>query len=172
MTTHLLIVQVLSKYTNTTNNGDNMKKLISITILIMLCVLCTACQSNEIVESTTTHTLPPTEESVAIEPEWAPVDCDIALIDSNENTVVAAQDFETFAVIGTDDNAYITIKVSDTAAQTLTSISSQELSLTINGEYISKVSIDASTFAGEIELGHDLDYNSLCELATTIRGLF
>ncbi len=154
-----------------------MKKrfLLLITLILMICVVCTACAEPEVEiknEETTAHTLPPTE-IITVEPEWAEVDCDIALVDSDENIVVSAEDFETFAVIGTDDStSYIAIKVSDEATSIVKAMSSADLSLKIEGEYVEKDSIPTTNFTGEIKIGHDMSYQELCELATTIRGLF
>ncbi len=154
-----------------------MKKrlLLLITLIIMICVVCTACAEpeNEVKSGeTTVHTLPPTEV-ITVEPEWAEVDCDIALVDSEENIVVTAEDFETFAVIGADDStSYIAIKVSDEATSMINAMSSTDLSLKIEGKFVEKDSIPTTNFTGEIEIGHDMSYQELCELATTIRGLF
>lgn len=176
MTTHLLIVQVLSKYTNTTNNGDNMKKLISITILIMLCVSLTACMGNTTpTEEISTHTLPPTQAYVTVEPEWAPVDSDIALMDSEGNTLVTAADFETFALVGTnDDDSHIKIMLNDSGYKSLleyTGVTSNTFYLYLNGEEIEEITY-ADNVPNPIEFGHDKSYEELCQLAGAIRGLF
>ncbi len=150
-----------------------MKRFIALTLMIMLCVSLTACMgSTTPTEEISTHTLPPTEALVTIEPEWAPVDCDIALVDIDGNAVFAADDFETFAVIGNDDttSTYIAVRLSKDAASMLSTMENPYLTLTISGEEITDTVI--STATGEIELGHNMDYASLCELATTIRGLF
>ena len=150
-----------------------MKRFFALTLIIMICLSLTACMGNTTpTEEISTHTLPPTEASVTVEPEWAPVDCDIALVDINGNAVFAAEDFETFAVIGNDDttSSYIIVRLSKDASSMLISMENPYLTLTINGEEITDTVI--STATGEIELGHNMDYASLCELATTIRGLF
>ncbi len=150
-----------------------MKRFFAITLMIMLCVSLTACMGNtNPTEEISTHTLPPTQASVTVEPEWAPVDCDIALVDTNGNAVFAADDFETFAVIGNDDttSSYIIVRLTKDAASMLSTMENPYLTLTINGEEITDTAI--STATGEIELGNNMDYAALCELATTIRGLF
>ncbi|MBE6824801.1 MAG: hypothetical protein E7513_05590 [Ruminococcaceae bacterium] len=154
-----------------------MKKqlLLLFTLILMICVVCTACSSTkEPTEETSAHTLPPTEATIA-EPEWVEVDCDIALVDSDGAVVVPAVDFETFALVGTnDDDSYIKIKLNDSGYMSLieyTSITSNTFYLYLNGEEIEEITY-ADDVPNPIELGHDMSYQELCELATTIRGLF
>lgn len=153
-----------------------MKKLIALTMIIMLCVSLTACMGNTTpTEEISTHTLPPTEASVTVEPEWAEVDSDIALTDGENNMVVAAIDFETFALVGSnDDDSYIKIKLNDSGYKSLleyTSITSNTFYLTLNGEEIEEITY-ADDVPNPIEFGHDKSYAQLCELAGAIRGLY
>lgn len=155
-------------------DGDIMKKSILLILAILLCVFCcSACSKNDSNEPTDApHSLSPTLNA-SVEYEWAPIDCDIALVNNDSNIYVSEKDFETFAVVGSGDSAYIILKVSDSATQQLNSLNSATmLSLTINGEKVDGVSISSVTFNGEIEFAHDMKYEQLCELANTIRGLF
>lgn len=156
-----------------------MKRFIALTLIIMLCVSLTACMGNTTPsEEISTHTLPPTEASVTVEPEWAEVDSDIALTDGENNIVVAAIDFETFALVGTnDDDSYIKIKLNDSGYKNLveyTTYTSNTLYLYLNGEKIDELTFDTYTDSAPnpFEFGHDISYNELCELAGAIRGLF
>ncbi len=157
-----------------------MKKLVSITIIVALCVLMCACSTTTVAppleEETTTHTLPPTQSETA-EPEWAEVDSDI-ILSSGEEIVVGTQDFETFALMGSnDEDSYIILKVNDSGHKNIleyTSITSNTLYLYLNGEEIEELTIDPYTddVPMTIEFGHDKSYEELCELASIIRGLF
>lgn len=151
-----------------------MKKLSLIATIIMMCVLFCACAQETVTETeNTAHTLPPTQ-SIVTEPEWAEIDCDIALLDNSSNLILSSTDFETFAVVGsTDDDSYILLKVSEQATEMLLTMQDKnELYITVNGEVVASANIDTATFDGEITVGEDMTYDSLCELATTIRGLF
>ncbi len=152
-----------------------MKKLTVILLAILMCMVLGACnESQNPIDETTTHTIPATQPVVA-EPEWAEVDCDIALIDPDTNTTILyGEDFSTFAVIGTtDEDSYITIKTTDMATNIVNSMADiPALQLIVNGETKGDVIIEAGSFDGEITFGHDYPYEALCELASTIRGLF
>lgn len=168
--------QALSKYINTNDSGDIMKRYIAITLIIMICISLTACMGNTTPsEDVSSHTLPPTQASVTVEPEWAEVDSDIALTDSENNTIVVAADFETFALVGTnDDDSYIKIMLNDSGYKSLieyTSITSNTFYLYLNGEEIEEITY-ASDVPNPIEFGHSKSYEELCQLAGAIRGLF
>lgn len=156
-----------------------MKKLTAIilvlTLILSLSVMLSGCKEEKVpAPDTTTHTLPPTQASIT-EPEWAEVNCDIALFETATNTpVILNDDFETFALVGTnDEDSYITLKVSEDALNTIKS--NQELSdlqLIINGDTVADLVIDPQTFTGEIKFGETYPYESLCVLASSIRGLY
>lgn len=151
-----------------------MKKLTIIALVIMTCILFCACGEKEEKEPNTTHTIPPTQAAVA-EPEWAEVDCDIILANpENMETILYAEDFETFAVIGTtDEDSYIKIKVTDEATKMIKTLGElPTLQLIVNGDTIADITIDPATFNGEIEFGEDTPYEVLCQCASFIRGLF
>lgn len=152
-----------------------MKKLTIIILAIIMCVTFSACTKTETaVEETTTHAIPATQPVIA-EPEWAEVDCDIALIDANTNTTVLyGEDFTKFAVMGTtDEDSYIVIETTDEAKDVINSMTEiPTLQLVINGDTRGDIVIKVGTFTGEISFGHDFPYETLCQLAITIRGLF
>lgn len=134
----------------------------------------TACEKNtEPTEPTITHTLPPTE-NVSVDYEWVEIDCYMTISDADNNVIVNPEDFTTFAVVGsTDEDSYIIVKVSDEATATLNSVADKsQLFLLIGGDSFGDVSYGDGEFTGEIELGHSLPYEQVCNLATTIRGLF
>lgn len=147
-----------------------------LTLILSLCVVLTGCKEDKTppAPDTTTHTLPPTEASTP-EPEWAEVLCDIALFETATNTpVLTGDDFETFALVGTNDaDSYIVLKVSEAALNAITSTQSfSDLQLIINGDTVADITIDPATFTGEIKFGETYPYDSLCTLASQIRGLY
>lgn len=157
-----------------------MKKFTAIvlvlTLILSLSLVLTGCQEDEKTSApdTTTHTLPPTQATIA-EPEWAEVSCDIALFETATNTpILVNEDFQTFALVGSnDEDSYIILKVSEDAVNTVKS--TQELSdlqLIINGDTVADLVIDPETFTGEIKFGENHPYDSLCVLASQIRGLY
>lgn len=153
-----------------------MKKLTLIILTVLLCVMFTACAEKEpdITEETTAHTIPNTLPAV-VEPEWAQVDCDIALVDADTNTVIlSAEDFTIFAVIGTtDEDSYIILQTTEDGKGTVNALTEvPALQLVVNGETKADVTFEAGNFTGEIEFGHAIPYQALCELASTMRGLF
>lgn len=152
-----------------------MKKLTLIILAVLLCVAFSACaEKEEVIEENTAHTIPATQPVVA-EPEWAQVDCDISLVDADTNTVILyAEDFTNFAVMGTtDDDSYIILQTTEDGKNTVNSMTEvPSLQLVINGETKADVTFEVGAFTGEIEFGHALPYQTLCELASTIRGLF
>ncbi|MBQ8860447.1 MAG: hypothetical protein IJ015_03810 [Ruminococcus sp.] len=152
-----------------------MKKLTVILLALLMCVFFSACNKPDVeVEETTTHTIPATQPPL-IEPEWAEVNCDIALIDPNTNTTILyGEDFSTFAVIGTtDEDSYITIKTTDAATQIINSMDElPTLQLVINGDTRGDIVLKPDSFTGEFSFGHNLPYEALCQLASSIRGLF
>ncbi|MBQ8056761.1 MAG: hypothetical protein IJ275_00320 [Ruminococcus sp.] len=149
--------------------------ILALTLVLSTCLVITGCSEEEAPQvDNSTHTLPPTE-AVVIEPEWAEVDCDIALIDASTNTtIIYGDDFDTFAVYGsTDEDSYIAIKVTQEATDTVNS--TQDLSnvqLVINGDTAGDIVIKPGSFTGEIAFGHDFPYENLCILASSIRGLY
>lgn len=153
-----------------------MKKLLCILAVVLVCASFCSCtnkgDTTPTAEPTTTHTLPPTENTTT-EYEWAEIDCELALTDKDGNTVAYADDFETFAIVGsTDDDSYIIVKLTDEATDIINTTSDvSELSLSINGEVYSDVTFP-DEFTGEIEIGNNMTFEQVCELATTIRGLF
>lgn len=152
-----------------------MKKLLIFTTIIMMCLSLVACvgDTTPTEEETSTHTLPPTETVVAVEPEWAEVNCDIKLINGDSQVILSSEDFDTFAVVGTnDDDSYIEIKVTNDAVDIVKSSDLENATISINNKYSSSVTIDISTFDGKIEFGSPWSYDELCSLASTIRGLY
>lgn len=155
-----------------------MKKIsifLLITTILSICILCCACgeQPTEETQAPTIHTMPPTT-SLTIEPEWCEIDCNLSLIDTDSNEVISENDFDTFALCGSDDtNSYITIKLSEQGTQIINSLSAPtELSLIIENTVLTKVTLDPATFNGEFDFGDDKSFETLCEYANTIRGLF
>lgn len=154
-----------------------MKKLLIFTTIIMMCICMVACTGNttptEPTEETSTHTLPPTETVAEIDPEWAEVNCNIKLLSGNSNVILSGEDFETFAVVGTnDDDSYIVVKVTEQAIDTIKSSDFDNAVISINDTYNSSVNIDKSTFDGKIEFGSPWSYEQLCTIASNIRGLY
>lgn len=158
----------------TKTDGDNMKKLLIFTAIIMMCICMAACVADTTpTEETSTHTLPPTETVANLEPEWAEIDCNIKLINADSQVILSAEDFETFAVVGTnDDDSYIVVKVTDQAIDTVKSSDLSNSTISINDEYSSAISIDTETFEGKIEFGYEWSYDELCLIASSIRGLY
>ncbi|MBQ2971078.1 MAG: hypothetical protein IJE16_00835 [Ruminococcus sp.] len=153
-----------------------MKKTALILCIIFCVLFTTACSGQE---DPTTETLPhsiPATQPVVLEPEWAEIDCDISLVDADtSNILLMAEDFETFAVVGTtDEDSYIVLKTTSDAVSMMqaTSYVPTNLQLVVNGETKADITIDFSSFNGEITFGEDMTYESLCELASIIRGLF
>ncbi len=153
-----------------------MKKTALILCVIICVLFTTACTKQK---DPTTETLPhsiPATQPVVLEPEWAEIDCDISLVDVDTNSIILmAEDFETFAVVGTtDEDSYIILKTTDDAVNMMqaTSYVPSNLQLVVNGETKADIAIDFATFNGEITFGEKLSYESLCELASIIRGLF
>lgn len=154
-----------------------MKKFIAIICVVLLAVSFTACkndtQPTEATNETEVHTLPPTE-SVPDEYEWAEIDCYMTICDQDNNVIVAPEEFTTFAVVGsTDEDSYVIVKVTDEATATINNVTDKsQLILLIGGDSFGDVSYGDGEFTGEIELGHSLPYEQVCNLATNIRGLF
>ncbi len=152
--------------------------ILTLTLILSMCIIFTGCLAeDEVTDNVSTHTLPPTESSITTtaEPEYAEVACDIALIQSTTNTTILyADDFETFALVGSNDNdSYITLKLSDTATDIIKSTPDlSSLQLVVYGDTCGDVEIDPTTFTGEIAFGYDYSYEALCNLASTIRGLY
>lgn len=151
-----------------------MKRILSIIAVTLVCVCFASCTNKETpstTDATIAHTLPPTE-NVSTEYEWAEIDCELAINDKDGNSVLYAEDFATFAVAGsTDEDSYIIIKVTDEATDMINTIGTSDLSLTINNEVCYDVCFPEE-FTGEFEIGKAMTYEQVCELATTIRGLF
>ena len=149
--------------------------LLVLTLILSLCVVLTGCKEEKTpAPDTTTHTLPPTQATIA-EPEWAEVLCDIALFETATNTpVILNDDFDTFALVGSNDaDSYIVLKVTEDALNTIkTNQSLSDLQLIINGDTVADIVIDPATFTGEIKFGETYPYDSLCTLASQIRGLY
>ena len=80
----------------------------------------------------------------------------------------------TFAVVGSnDEDSYVIVKVSDEATDALNNVADKsQLCFLIGGDSFGDVSYGDGEFTGEIELGRTLPYEQVCNLATTIRGLF
>ena len=151
-----------------------MKRISVILLMIALISVLTACgQEQEATVQPTAapqpqlHTVAPTTADA--EPEWAPVDCKLELI-SGDQVFADTDDFECFALSGSDDSAVILLKLNDTAAQELVSLDElNDYVLTIDGEKIGGA--DLSDDCKQITLTGDYTYDELCELATRIRGL-
>ena len=152
-----------------------MKKLALILCIIICVLFTTACTREEPTTETLPHSIPATQPVVS-EPEWAEIDCDISLVDADtSNIILMTENFETFAVVGTSDaDSYIVLKTTDDAVTMMqaTSYAPTNLQLVVNGETKADISLDFTTFDGEITFGEDMTYESLCELASIIRGLF
>ena len=151
-----------------------MKRISVILLMIALISVLTACgQEQEATVAPTAapqpqlHTVAPT--TAAAEPEWAPVDCDLELV-SGGQAYADRDDFECFALSGSDDSAVILMKLSDAAAHELSSLTElNEFSVTVDGEEIGGA--DLSDDCKQVTLKGDYTYEELCELATRIRGL-
>lgn len=152
-----------------------MKKTALFLCIIICALFTTACAGQDPTTENLPHSIPATQP-VVLEPEWAEIDCDISLVDADtSNIILMAEDFETFAVVGTtDEDSYIILKTSDEAVTMMqaTSYVPTNLQLVVNGETKADISLDFATFNGEITFGEDMSYESLCELASIIRGLF
>ena len=154
-----------------------MKKLIAFLCVILMAICMTACNNTsdttETIAETQTHTLPPTE-SVSDDYEWAEIDCTMTITDSENNIVVYPEEFTTFAVVGsTDEDSYVIVKVSEEATTAINNVADKShLFFLIGGDSFGDVSYGEGEFNGEIILGKSLPYDQVCNLATTIRGLF
>ncbi len=148
-----------------------MKKLTIILTAILLCVIFASCAGNtEPTEPPVSHTIAPIEETVS-QYEWAEIECELALSDSEGNVLLYSDDFTYFAVVGsTDEDSYIILQVTQDAQAVLSTVDTSAVSLTIYGDTVAdvKVSDDKSS----ITFGNSIPYATLCEYATTIRGLF
>lgn len=146
-----------------------------LTLVFSLSIMFSGCKEEKApAPDTTTHTLPPTQATIA-EPEWAEVNCDIALFETATNTpVILNEDFDTFALVGTNDaDSYIVLKVTEEALNTIKANQAlSDLQLIINGDTVADIVIDPATFTGEIKFGENHPYDSLCILASQIRGLY
>ena len=150
--------------------------ILVLTLILSACMLITGCSKDEQPPQVdnTTHTLPPTQ-AVTVEPEWAEVNCNIALIDASTNTtIISGEDFDIFAVYGTtDEDSYISIKVTQEATDIINSAQDlSEVQLVINGDTVGDITLKPGSFTGEIAFGHDFPYENLCILASSIRGLY
>lgn len=154
-----------------------MKRFIALLCVIILAFCITACgneaETTTPTDATIIHTLPPTE-NVSTDYEWAEIDCYMTISDYDNNAIAGPEDFTTFAMVGsTDEDSYIIVKVSDSATDALNNIADKsQLMLLIGGDSFGDVSYGEGEFTGEIELGHSMTYEQVCELATTLRGLF
>ncbi len=153
-----------------------MKKLLAIFMIVLMCITLCACNnspSTEPTEETSAHTLAPTQAENTQE-EWVEIDCDISLKNADGVSIIGAPDFETFTLCGTnDEDSCIKLKLSEIAVEVLCSYTEPTVFYVYIGlDKIASANIDPATFDGVIEIGSDLSYNELCELATTIRGLF
>lgn len=155
-----------------------MKRILALLCVAILVFSLTACKGNSDVTDTTTqatemHTLPPTE-NVSTDYEWAEIDCYMTISDYENNAIANPEDFTTFAMVGsTDEDSYIIVKVSEEATTALNNVADKsQLLLLIGGDSFGDVSYGEGEFTGEIELGHSMTYEQVCELATTLRGLF
>lgn len=149
-----------------------MKKLTILLLTVLMCVFFAGCQGDTqpSAEPTESHTIAPTEISTT-EYEWAQIECEISLFDSEGNTILYSEDFTNFAVVGnTDADSYIILQLTDDAQSMLSTIDTSSVSLAIYGDTMAdvKVSEDKST----VTFGNSIPFESLCEIATTIRGLF
>ena len=150
--------------------------ILALTLVLSLCLVFSGCKEEQPTAEpdTTTHTLPPTE-AIDVEPEWAEVDCDIALFQTaTSSPILYSEDFETFALVGTNDaDSYIVLKLTDDAVNTIKSTQDlSDLQLIIYGDTVADIVIDPTSFTGEIKFGETYPYDSLCTLASTIRGLY
>ena len=117
----------------------------------------------------------PTEETSSVisvlptigEPEWAPVDSELELRDS-DGILANRSDFERFAIIGSGDEAYLSFKLTEEAENALSLSAARGWYLTLDGNSIGGVEVDEEN---SVTLKTALTYNELCELATRIRGL-
>lgn len=151
-----------------------MKRLTLLILAVLISLTITACSQKEVVEETTTHTIPATQPPVT-EPEWAQVDCDISLADPESgNTILYAEDFTNFAVMGTtDEDSYIVLQTTEDAKNFVNSLAEiSTLQIIINGNSKDDIVIKAGEFTGEIAFGHNLPYEALCQLASSMRGLY
>lgn len=143
----------------------------------MLCtvVLCSCNKEPEVTptEAISIHTLPPT--TAEAEPEWCKIDCDISLNDDKGAIVVSSEDFDTFALIGSNDNdCALRIKVTDTGADIM-NLSYQQgvtkLSLNINGKKFADIALNEESLDGEFDIKGKYTFEQLCNWSNVIRGL-
>lgn len=153
-----------------------MKRIILSLTLVILCLTFAGCKEEEAAPPAPTqtqmHTIPPTEE-INSELEWAPVDCDIVLNNSESQPVLYGDDFDTFALVGTnDDDSYIVIKLSEDATNAVKAMEkSDDMPLLIDNVEVAKISLDPTNFNGEITFGIDDTILKLQEYANTMRAL-
>ena len=150
-----------------------MKRIIAVLLASLFLLALTACKSEPEPTAAPTqpepqpHTVSPA--STVEEPEWAPVDSDVALLSDGE-PFAASDAFTYFAIVGRGEDAVIRLKVNSLTASMLKSAEGEPVySVTLNGKKIgdAKVSEDFE----ELTLINDYSYEELCELATDIRGV-
>ena len=153
-----------------------MKRFVIILTLIILCLSFTACKEEAVKETPTQpekHTIAPSE-IINNELEWAAVDCDIALNNAQAEPVLMGDDFDTFALCGSnDEDSYIVIKLSDDATKAVKTMPETEnMPLLINNVEVAKINIDPANFNGEITFGENDTINQLQEYANIMRALY
>ncbi len=147
-----------------------MKKTTLLIIVALLCVLLVSCKKETPPENTL-HTMPPTENS-SLEPEWAQIDCDIALLDSNLEVVLLMDSFDTFALVE-DNESYIIVRVTDDAKKQLCSATTiNDYSITLENEVIADVTVDPDTFNGEFIIGKGMPTEDVYILCDRFRNFY
>ena len=114
------------------------------------------------------HTMPPEEKPAAL--EWAPVDCELAL--ENAGGVLADRAaIPTFALAGsTDEDCALHFMVDQMTSGVLQQSGGEGCYLTLDGNRLNGKLSFSEDFS-ELTLAGGYDYEEMCQLATTIRGL-
>lgn len=154
-----------------------MKKIISILMIAAIALLMFGCSKSEDKKTSEKNAEPATVENTrpfgrTEEPEWAPVDCDIALV-INDTVCAENSDFPTFALIGSNiDDCGLLFEVDKTAAGVLSMNydESADCYLAVNGEALNGTVSFNDDFT-EMTFRGDYNYTEMCEIASTVRGL-
>lgn len=155
-----------------------MKKIFLITAALTLIMAgCAGCAQNTAPTEPETqpetqpqlHTVAPMNDTDS-EPEWGYVDCDIAVVNSENETVLSKNDFEAVAVSASGENAALLFRVTSQGADVMAATGEETLAVTLDGEKIGSLNPQNITDS-EFTLAGDYTYEEICDLATRIRGL-
>ncbi len=153
-----------------------MKRYLIVFLTIITAVLAAGCSKQSATQtepaaepSTQLHTIPPTE--TGMQPEWAPVDCEITL-ESSDSVYAEGSDFQTFALVGNSDETCALHFILDDVTAAMLSQQDAGISyyVTVNGKVLKSEVTFNSDFT-ELTLKGGYTYSEMCALATEIRGL-